>query len=286
MIVSDGTLPAAEPSATRPPRDVVAVVLAGGLGKRMQSDLPKVLHRLNGRPLIDHVIERVRMAGVDDVILVVGHRREAIQEHMGDSFRYAVQEQPQGTAHAVMIARPLLERHTGRVLVVYGDMPLLNPDSMRRLIERCQGEVKAAILTIVLDNPPDFGRVVRDAGGRIQRIVEVRDADPATLAIHEVNVGTYCFDGPALLAALGHLSNDNAQGEYYLTDVAEHIVAAGGRVESIVAPTPEETLGINNPAQLRFAEALQHLDYAESLYPLVDADPAIVRPSHAPGSPP
>jgi len=255
----------------------LAIVLAAGKGTRMKSHLPKVLHQLHGRSLLQHVVERVRRVGVNDIVVVVGHQRRVVMAHMGDGVRYAVQGRQLGTAHAVMTARPYLSGFDGRVLVVYGDMPMINPDSMRRLIDLCQGGIKAAILTIILENPPDFGRVVRGPDGSIIRIVEVRDADPATLAIREINVGLYCFDSRALLAALDKLTNQNAQSEYYLTDVIELIAGAGGRIESIVAPTPEETLGVNSPEQLRFAESLHDLDYAESVYPLVDAAPAIVR---------
>jgi bifunctional UDP-N-acetylglucosamine pyrophosphorylase/glucosamine-1-phosphate N-acetyltransferase len=243
----------------------------------MKSDLPKVLHTVHGRSLVQHVVERVRQAGVDGVVLVVGYQREQVMAHMGSSVRYALQEPQLGTAHAVMMARSYLEDFDGRVLVVYGDMPLINPHSMRRLIDRCQGNVKAVLLTTMLDNPPDFGRVVRGEDGSIVRIVEVKDADRQTLAIKEVNVGMYCFENRALLDALDHLSNDNAQGEYYLTDVIESIAGAGGSIETILAPTLEETLGINDPDHLRFAESLSHLDYAESIYPLVDASPADLR---------
>jgi len=256
---------------------VIAIVLAGGKGTRMKSDLPKVLHRLRGRSLIQHVVDRVRSVGIRDIIVVVGHGRDQVMAHMGSSVRYVIQERQLGTAHAVMMARPHLTGITGRVLVVYGDMPLINPKTMQLLIDRCQGSVKAALLTIILANPPDFGRVVRRADGSVQRIVEVKDADPATLSIREINVGMYCFDNRALLDALDRLSNDNAQGEYYLTDAIEHIASAGGRIETIVAPTLEETLGINEPEHLRFAESLQHLDYAERMYPIVDAAPAVSR---------
>jgi bifunctional UDP-N-acetylglucosamine pyrophosphorylase/glucosamine-1-phosphate N-acetyltransferase len=237
----------------------------------MKSDLPKVLHTVHGRSLVQHVVDRIRLADVQDIIMVVGYRREMVMEHMGTSVRYAMQEQQLGTAHAVMAARPYLADFTGRVLVVYGDMPLINPASIRRLIDRCQGDVKAALLAIILENPPDFGRVVRGPDGSVARIVEVKDADPHIMAIKEVNVGMYCFDCRALLAALDRATHDNAQGEYYLTDVIELIAGAGGRVETIVASSLEETLGINDPDHLRFAESLSHLDYAESLYPLVDA---------------
>ncbi len=264
---------------------VTAVILAAGRGTRMKSDLPKVLHTLHGRSLLQHVVDRVRQVGITDLVVVVGYQREQVMSHIGSSVRYAVQEPQLGTAHAVMLACPCLTDSTGRVLVVYGDMPLINPHTMRRLIDRCRGDVKAALLTVRLDNPPDFGRVVRGPDGNVIRIIEVRDADPQTLAIREVNVGMYCFEHRALLAALDRLSNNNAQGEYYLTDVIELIADAGGRIETIVAPTLEETLGINEPHHLRFAESLQHLDYAESMYPVVDAALAVTRSSSSQGGP-
>ena len=263
-----GDAPDAAPGA---PGDVMAVILAGGKGKRMKSDLPKVLHILHGRSLVQHVIDRVRQAGVENIVLVVGYQRDQLMTHLGPGYPYAVQEPQLGTAHAVMMARSYLSDFAGRVLVVYGDMPLINPHTVRRLIHQCRGDVKAVLLTTMLDNPPDFGRVLRGEDGRVIRIVEVKDADPETLAIKEINVGLYCFECRALLQALDRLSNDNAQGEYYLTDAVEAIVSAGGRIETLLAPTLEETLGINDPNHLRFAESLRHLDYAESVYPLVDA---------------
>ncbi|HLF27254.1 MAG TPA: NTP transferase domain-containing protein [Anaerolineae bacterium] len=271
-------------AATETSNAVLAIVLAGGRGMRMNSDLPKVMHTLHGRTLVQHVVDRVRGVGIQDIVVVVGYQRERVMAGMGSGVRYAVQEQQLGTAHAVMMARPYLTYFTGRVLVVYGDMPLINPRTMRRLIDRCRDDVKAVLLTVQLENPPDFGRVVRGPDGGVVQIIEVKDADSNTLAIREVNVGMYCFDSPALLAALDRLSNKNAQGEYYLTDAIELIAGAGGRVETIVAPTLEETLGINEPAHLRFAESLQHLDYAESVYPLVDASLAISRSSRRGGS--
>ncbi|HET7088077.1 MAG TPA: NTP transferase domain-containing protein [Anaerolineae bacterium] len=258
---------------------VIAVVLAAGKGTRMKSDLPKVLHTLHGQSLIQHVVERVRRVGIRDIIVVVGYQREQVMAHLGASVRYAIQEEQLGTAHAVMMARPYLSNFTGRVLIAYGDMPLINPDTMKRLIDRCQGDVKASMLTIILENPPDFGRVVRGPDGRVLRIIEVQDADPETLALREINVGMYCFECRALLAAFDRLSNNNAQKEYYLTDAIEAIASTGGRIETIVAPTVEETLGINEPGNLRFAESLKHLDYAERMYPVIYASLAASRRS-------
>ena len=254
-----------------PDRATRAVILAGGKGKRMQSDLPKVLHPLNGKSMIQHAVDHVREAGVQDVIVVVGYGRDLVMAELAGQVHFAVQEQQLGTGHAVQQALPLLEGTSGPVVICYGDMPLLSPATVRRLIAaQAQPGVAGAILTIVLDNPPDFGRVVRDAAGRPRKVVEVKDCTPEELALKEVNVGVYCFDAEALCWALPRLSNENAQHEYYLTDVVEILAQAGQHVETVQTDSLEETLGINDRAHLEYAERLKDIAYAESLYELVD----------------
>jgi bifunctional UDP-N-acetylglucosamine pyrophosphorylase/glucosamine-1-phosphate N-acetyltransferase len=200
-------------------RDLRAIILAGGKGTRMQSDLPKVLHELHGRSMIEHAVDHVRQAGIPDVIVVVGYRGELVMERLGDRVRYARQEEQLGTGHAVQQALPLLADATGSVVICYGDMPLLSPTAIRGLVD-AQGQAgeAGAILTVVLDNPPDFGRVVRNPDGAVQKVVEVKDCTPEELALKEVNVGVYCFDAESLRWALPRLTNANAQHEYYLTD--------------------------------------------------------------------
>ena len=250
-----------------------AVILAAGRGRRMGSDLPKVLHQLDGRPLVVHSIERARGAGADEVVVVTGYRRELVEEALADAgVRFAVQREQRGTGHAVLSAREHLEGVEGDVVVLYGDMPLLGVDTIRRLITTRREAGEAAVaLTIVAENPPDFGRIIRDQQGRVREVVEVKDADPDQLAIKEVNVGAYCFDAAQLLPALGQLRSDNAQGEYYLTDVVGILAGAGRPVETVTAATLEETLGINDLAHLEFASKLGDIRYAESLYDLIDA---------------
>jgi bifunctional UDP-N-acetylglucosamine pyrophosphorylase/glucosamine-1-phosphate N-acetyltransferase len=171
-----------------------------------------------------------------------------------------------------MAAREYLEGFEGNVVVLYGDMPLLAEATIRSLIDRRDQTGAAAVaLTIELDNPPDFGRIVRDADGRVERVVEVKDCTPEELAIREVNVGAYCFDSQALLDALGELNDDNAQSEYYLTDVFGTMATKGQRTATVVTPNLEEALGINDPVALAFAEKLADIRYAESLYELIDA---------------
>ena len=261
-------------------RGLQAVILAGGKGKRMQSDLPKVLHEVHNRSMIQHAVDHMREAGIDDIIIVVGYGRDQVMEHLGSQVRYAVQEQQLGTGHAVQQALPLLADTSGSVVICYGDMPMLSPATVKSLIAaQAEPGVDGAILTVVLDNPPDFGRVVRTPSGSVRKVVEVKDCTPEELGIKEVNVGVYCFDAAALQWALPRLTNDNAQQEYYLTDVTGLLAEAGRRVETVRTENLEETLGINDRSHLQFAERLRDIAYAESLYELVDATVALRRQS-------
>jgi bifunctional UDP-N-acetylglucosamine pyrophosphorylase / glucosamine-1-phosphate N-acetyltransferase len=259
-------------------RSVQAIILAGGKGTRMKSDLPKVLLDLYGKSVIRHSIDNIREAGIDDVIVVVGHRRDRVMEHLGQGVRYAVQEEQLGTGHAVGQALSLLGEATGPVVVCYGDMPFLRPATLRVLIDaESQPGVAAAILTMELENPPDFGRVVRDEHGRVKKVVEVKDCTPEEREIKEFNVGVYCFGAEALQWALPRLSDDNAQGEYYLTDVVQVLAEAGQRVETVQTENIEETLGINDRADLELAERIKDIARAESVSELVDASIALGR---------
>lgn len=243
------------------------------MGKRMRSDLPKVLHPVEGRPMIAHCVERARRAGIDEVVVVVGYGADQVAEALaGHGVELAVQAEQLGTGHAVIQAQPFLDGFDGNIIVLYGDMPLLTAGTIRAVVDRRDElDSAAAILTIELDNPPDFGRIVRDAEGRVERVVEVRDATPEQLAIREVNVGPSCFDGPCLLDALGRLKADNAQGEYYLTDVVGILAGEGRRVETVATGDLVETLGINDSFHLDFARKLRHIRHAESMYAEVDA---------------
>jgi len=250
-----------------------ALILGAGKGSRMQSELPKVLHPVAGRPMVLHAVDRARAAGIGEVIIVVGYKKDEVMSALAAAGTgFAVQHEQRGTGHAVMAAREHLEGFEGNVVVLYGDMPLLGAETIRMLVEQREETGAVAVaLTIVLDNPPDFGRIVRDADGRVVRVVEVKDCTPEELAIREVNVGAYCFECRSLLLALGELSDDNAQGEYYLTDVFATMAAKGERTDTVVTPNLEEALGVNDPVALAFAEKLGDIRYAESLYELIDA---------------
>jgi len=252
-----------------------AVILAAGQGKRMASDLPKVLHPVDGKPMVIHCIEATMAAGIDDLVVVVGVGRDEVIDAVDDAYEgveYAFQDEQLGTGHAVMQARAFLDGVDGNVVVLYGDMPLLTANTIRSVVDhRDETGAAAVALTIELENPPDFGRIVRDADGRVTGIVEARDATPEQLAVREVNVGAYCFDTTALLRALDQLGPDNAAGEYYLTDVIGILATAGERVETVVTDHMEEALGVNDPEHLDFAEKMRHIRYAEKMYPRVDA---------------
>ena len=258
--------------STRPTK---AVILAAGQGKRMGSDLPKVLHPVDGKPMVIHCIEATMAAGIDDIVLVVGIGRDQVIEAVEDAYdgvEFAFQVEQLGTGHAVMQAGTFLDGLDGNVAVLYGDMPMLTAETIRSVVEHRDGTGAAAVLlTIELENPPDFGRVVRDGENRVVGIVEAGDATPAQVAVREVNVGAYCFDAVALQGALDRLGSDNSQGEYYLTDVIGILAADGADVETVVTENLEETLGINDPEHLDFSEKLRHIRYAEKMYPRVDA---------------
>lgn len=240
------------------PKNLEVVILAAGLGTRMKSATVKVLHRAAGRPIIDYVLDLAGEVSDRPPVVVVGHQREAVEKSIGVRARFAVQEQQLGTGHAVMQALPMLQQDaaTTRVLILSGDVPLTRPETLRRLSEEHDREGNAlTLLTMILDEPAMYGRIVRDANGAVVRIVEARDANEEEKSIREVNAGIYLFDAPALVANLRNLSTDNAQGEYYLTDLIAMIRNSGKRVGAVVAANPVEALGVNSRNELAVVEA-------------------------------
>ncbi|GAW91657.1 bifunctional UDP-N-acetylglucosamine diphosphorylase/glucosamine-1-phosphate N-acetyltransferase GlmU [Calderihabitans maritimus] len=235
---------------------VSAVVLAAGKGKRMRSRLPKVLHKVAGKYMVEHVLEALRGAGVKNIILVLGHEAELVKEKVARDVEVAYQREQLGTGHAVMQAKALLPGDGEDVLVVCGDTPLLTAQTLKELIERHQ-ENRAAvtILTSILPDPTGYGRIVRGPDGKVIRIVEEKDATPEEREIREINTGTYCFRQEELLSALEEIRPDNAQGEYYLTDTIDILIRRGLTVEAVQG-SAEETLGINNRVQLAEAEKI------------------------------
>ena len=246
--------------------EICALILAAGMGTRMKSSLPKVLHTVNGISMIEQVIRLCREAGCNDVAVITGFQGALVRETVGDGISYVEQKEQLGTGHAVMQAADYLKKHAGYVLVICGDTPLLRAETIRRLIDECrEAKAAAAVLTAVMDNPFGYGRVLRDDAGHMTRIVEQKDGTPDELAVREINTGTYCFEISSLLAALPKLNCQNAQGEYYLTDVFEILIQSGQIVLPIVAPDADETMGVNSRAQLAAASAILRRRKAEAL---------------------
>lgn len=244
---------------------VGAIILAAGQGKRMKSDLPKVLHRVAGVPLVGHVLKSVAEAGIGEVIVVIGRRGELVREALGEGYRYALQEEPRGTGDAVMRALPLLSPECREVLVLCGDTPLLTPASLVRLVEeRRMTDAAATILTGIFADPTGYGRILRGEDNLVQGIVEESDATPEQKTIREINTGTYVFRRDALERTVSRLRPDNRQGEYYLTDCIALLRAEGLTVAAVSAPA-EETAGINTRREMAAAERILRLRECERL---------------------
>ncbi len=240
------------------------VILAAGQGKRMKSELPKVLQPLAGRPLLAHVVATARSLDPVAIHVVHGHGAGEVRAAIaGDDIRWALQAEQKGTGHAVAQAMPgVPDGHD--VLVLYGDVPLIRAATLRDLVARC-GPNSLALLSARLPDPAGYGRVVRDAAGRVTRIVEERDASPGLRAIAEINTGVLAAPAARLRNWLGALRADNVQGEYYLTDCIGAAVQDGCAVEAIVAATPAEVLGVNDKVQLAEAEAAHRANRAQEL---------------------
>ena len=235
------------------------LILAAGLGTRMKSDQAKVLHKLGSRPLIAHVLRTAAGLDPERILVVVGHQSEqvmaaaraALDEQMAARLRFIYQAEQRGTGHAVKCATEELRQASGDLLVFYGDTPMVRPETLHHLAAQHQRSGNAAtLITIRIDNPPAYGRIIRDEAGAFRKIVEQRDCTPEQAAITEINPGFYCFNIPTLLPALDQLSPQNAQGEYYLTDVPEHLLAAGHTVGTVPHDDPQELEGINNRIEL------------------------------------
>jgi bifunctional UDP-N-acetylglucosamine pyrophosphorylase/glucosamine-1-phosphate N-acetyltransferase len=233
---------------------VRAIVLAAGKGTRMKSAVPKVLHDLCGRPMLWYVVRALRVAGVDEIVVVTN---DELQARIGDfGVRGIVQSEQLGTGHAVQVAlRELPPERDGRIVVAYGDMPLIHDEIFRGIIGSLtsgNGATSLAMVTVKMPLPSNFGRVIR-RGHEVERIVEVRDAAPAELEIDEMNAGIYAYDEASLRDAVGRLRNENAQGEYYLTDTIADFVQAGKRVVPVIAGDHLHVLGINDRVELAVA---------------------------------
>lgn len=249
-----------------------ALILAAGQGKRIKSDLPKVLHKVCGKEMVNHVIDNMRLAEINDVNVIVGKGAELVKA--GTESRkvsYSLQEEQLGTGHAVKCAKEFLQGKDGVVAIFAGDAPLTKVETINKLMnEHIDKKNSATLLSAIVEDPTGYGRIIRD-GDEVIKIVEHKDCSEEELKVNEMNAAMYCFDIQDLLASLDELSNDNNQGEYYLTDVIGILKNKGKRVGAVVTDY-EDTIGVNSRAQLAEAEEIlrnrinrKHLDNGVTL---------------------
>ena len=257
--------------------DLVAVILAAGKGTRMRSKYPKVLHKVGGKPMLQHVIDAATAAGCDEKVVIVGHEAELVEAMVGDQGKIALQAEQLGTGHAVMQTAEALQGFTGTALILCGDTPLLDGEELKKFCEAHKASGAAAtVLTAIMDDPFGYGRIIRDADGNVQGIVEQKDATEAQKAIKEINTGIYCMECPLMFDILATLTNNNAQGEYYLTDVLEKLNAAGKKVGGVITEDSDMVMGINSRKQLSVAEGVMRQRILDKL---MDAGVTIMDPA-------
>ena len=251
------------------------IVLAAGQGKRMRSVLPKVLQPLAAKPMLAHVLDTARTLEARRIVVVYGHGGEVVREALdAPDLAWARQDPPQGTGHAVQQAMPLVE-DGDTALILYGDVPLIGVPTLRRLMAAA-GERQLALLTVDMDDPTGYGRILRDGAGKVTRIVEEKDASADERRVREVNTGILAAPVERLRHWLADLKNDNAQGEYYLTDIIAMAVADGLEVITTQPDAFEETLGVNNKTQLAELERIYQRNIARSL---TDAGVTVIDPA-------
>lgn len=235
------------------------VIMAAGKGTRMKSDLPKVLHPANGRPVVEYVIEKSEALSPETIVLITGHQSDKVREATSKfAVCYALQEPQHGTGHAVMQAESLLKELEGEVIILSGDAPLFTTATLKELVAYHRAsKAVATVLTAEIDDPTGYGRVIRSGDGqKVLKIVEQKDASEEQKAVREINSGIYVFNAAELFEALHSITNDNAQQEYYLTDVFGICFGKGRKVCAFKVADHNEIRGINTPEQLREAEAL------------------------------
>ncbi len=244
---------------------ISVVILAAGQGKRMKSDLPKVLQPLAGRPLLKHVVDSAREIDAADIHVVYGHGGERVRETLAkEKLDWVLQAEQLGTGHALQQAMPgVPDDHL--VLVLFGDVPLVQSATMQRLVEAAAGGEALGVLSVRMKDPTGYGRIIRDRAGTVARIVEHKDANAKERAVDEVNTGLMAGSARRIREWLGQLRNDNAQGEYYLTDIVVLAAKAGLKVNAILAEREDEVLGVNDKVQLAEVEAVYRRRRAEEL---------------------
>lgn len=265
-------------------RPLNVLIIAAGLGTRMKSKRAKVLHELGGSPLIAYVVRTVQALQPRSIVTVVGYQAEEVERAVlaeaGELASFVVQEQQRGTGDAVESARKVLENSDSLVLALYGDVPMIRVDTLRKLIQHHnQTGAACSILSVRLENPTGYGRIIRDHNGEFRKIVEQRDASDEERQVREINSGIYCFESRALFDALRKVEPKNEQGEYYLTDVAEIILADGGTVSVYVGSDAHEVSGINTRAELAEFENRMRRSAIRRL--MIESGVTFIDPSHA-----
>lgn len=234
-----------------------AIILAAGKGTRMKSKLYKVLHPVAGKPMVEHIIERVIETSPQEIVTIVGHGAEKVKAQLGERSQYALQAEQLGTGHAVLQAAEFLKDKNGTTLVISGDTPLLTTQTLDNLFDYHQGKkASATILTAHAEDPTGYGRILRDHVGIVEKIVEQKDATLEEARVQEINTGTYCFDNQALFDALAKIGTNNAQGEYYLTDIVEILKSEDKTVAAYQTEDFEESLGVNDRMALAKANEI------------------------------
>ena len=222
----------------------------------MESDLPKVIQPLRNKPLITYVVDSLRKAGIANIITVVGYKGEMVIDIIGPEIKHVWQRQQLGTGHAVMQAEEALDGFHGTVIIACGDVPLIKPATFQNLIrESGDKNTKAVVLTMTVENPTGYGRIMKNEKNEFVRIVEEKDATPEQRLIKEVNTGTYAFDKNFLFEGLKKINTDNAQREYYLPDALNHVLASGYKVKTVMLDDPIEGSGINTRNDLQTVES-------------------------------
>lgn len=251
-----------------------AIVMAAGKGTRMKSDKTKTMHQVMDKPMIGHVYDNLKKAGVENIVVVVGHGAQQIKDYLVDKVEYALQEPQLGTGHAVMQATSL-QGKKGKTLIFNGDCPLVQPETIQRLFEKAQ-DAEFTLLTTVMEDAAKYGRIIRDEHDHVEKIVEFKDCNAEELLVKEINVGIYCADNELMWKYLPELSNENAQHEYYITDLVEIFKKHGHTVNAMVANDRDEMIGVNDRVMLdeatRWLKRHVNRKIMESGVTLIDAE--------------
>lgn len=236
----------------------VAVILAAGKGTRMRSDLPKVLHKLCGKPLLSYVLDSVEALGLGDPYVIVGHQAHRVEELFKDrDVRFVLQKEQLGTGHALLQAEPFLSGRNVTILLLNGDMPLIGQDILEKLVEHHrQKKASATVLTAILEDPSGYGRIIRNRHGDLEKIVEQKDGSLGELEVKEINTGTYCFESRDIFGLLDEIKPENAQHEYYLTDIVQILKKHRKKVCAYSMDDPSMAIGVNTVEHLKEAEKI------------------------------